>query len=217
MTVTPPAAARLAAMRRRRSVGALARSSRAARRTHGHRGRGEHVRQIAAADERRRQIDAPRGVDTRARAVDAAIDDASRARRRASMPNVTTRPRTRRARAIAVVVGVARRARDGVAPSRISAFASAIASTDAKEPEMRLADVRPHAHVRLGDAHQRADSPGVIHPSSTTAISGRCLSSMSDSGSPMWLLKFPRLRTRDTAPRETRSSLPSSWSCRRCR
>ena len=34
-------------------------------------------------------------------------------------------------------------------------------------------------------------SPAWFIPSSTTAISGRCLSSISDSGSPMWLLKLP--------------------------
>ena len=42
-------------------------------------------------------------------------------------------------------------------------MASAIASADAKKPEVRVADVRPDAHVRLGDADQRADFPGVIH------------------------------------------------------
>ena len=46
-------------------------------------------------------------------------------------------------------------------------------------------------------------------PSSITAISGRCLSSISDSGSPMWLFKFPRLRT--TRYRVARNSAVTSF------
>ena len=37
-------------------------------------------------------------------------------------------------------------------------------------------------------------SPAWFMPSSTTAISGRVVNSMSASGSPMWLFQFPRLR-----------------------
>src|SRR5438552_11227858 len=41
-------------------------------------------------------------------------------------------------------------------------------------------------------------------PSSTTAMSGRAVSSMSDSGRPMWLFKLPRFRiTRYFAPRNS--------------
>ena len=32
-----------------------------------------------------------------------------------------------------------------------------------EEAEVRLADVRPHTDIGLGDAHQRADLPGVVH------------------------------------------------------
>ena len=52
-------------------------------------------------------------------------------------------------------------------------------------------------------------SPVWFIPSSTTAISGRCLSSISDSGSPMWLLKFPRLRI--TRYRVARNSAVTSF------
>ena len=33
-----------------------------------------------------------------------------------------------------------------------------------KESQMRFADVGPHPYVRFGDAYQRADFAGVIHP-----------------------------------------------------
>ena len=101
-------------------------------------------------------------------ALDAAIDDRRWRGRRPSrsIPNVTTRPRN--ARDARGDRGRRRHWRPAAstasAPSRISAFASAMASSDAKKPEMRLADVRPHPDVRLGDAHQRADLAGVIHP-----------------------------------------------------
>ena len=39
-----------------------------------------------------------------------------------------------------------------------------MASSDAKNSEMGLADVRPHPYIRLSDANQRADFPGMIHP-----------------------------------------------------
>ena len=39
-----------------------------------------------------------------------------------------------------------------------------MSSSEPKNSEMRLADVRPHPDVRLGDAYQRADLSGVIHP-----------------------------------------------------
>ena len=51
----------------------------------------------------------------------------------------------------------------GAAPSKISALASAMASTEAKEAEVRFADVRPHTDIRFGDPDERADFSRVIH------------------------------------------------------
>ena len=57
-----------------------------------------------------------------------------------------------------------------------------------KQPEyLATMNLRTVAHAELKNIRG-------FMPNSTTAISGRCLNSMSDSGSPMWLFKLPRLR-----------------------
>ena len=91
------------------------------------------------------------------------------------MPNVTTRPGSAAPRAITrAIVGIGRRARSSrSAPSRISALASAIASTDAKKPrcasptlvQTRTSGSAMPTSVRI--------SPAWFMPSSTTATSGR--------------------------------------------
>ena len=84
------------------------------------------------------------------RRVDAERHDASGERaRRAAI--------TRGSSALATSTSSAR------ACSRISALASAIASADAKKPEVRVADVGPDADLRLGDADERADLARMIH------------------------------------------------------
>ena len=104
---------------------------------------------------------------------------------------------------------LATRTADGPAPSRISALASAIASSDAKKPRWASPTL---VQTRTSGSATRTSvliSPAWFMPSSTTAISGRRLSSMSESGSPMWLLKFPLLRT--TRYRAARNSAVISF------
>ena len=52
----------------------------------------------------------------------------------------------------------------GRASSVISALASAIASARSEESHVRVADVGPHADLRLRDANQRANLPWMVHP-----------------------------------------------------
>ena len=81
-----------------------------------------------------------------------------------SIPNVTTRPRNAPIRAaIRGSSALATSSVDAAAPSRIFGLRVGDRVERGEEAEMRFADVRPHADVRLGDAHQRADLPGVIH------------------------------------------------------
>ena len=164
------------------------------------RGRGQHVRQVAAADERSRELAlAAAGVATRA-TLPSTPRSSTRPRGRrpaATIPNVTTRPGNAATRAtIAVVVRIGdeqrvvrRRPRESP-PSRRRWPRPTRRSRDG--PRRRWS-----THARRARRSRRASriSPAWFIPSSTTAISGRRRRSMSDSGRPMWLFKFPRLRT----------------------
>ena len=102
----------------------------------------------------------------RAGAVDAAIRRRRVARTSASrsMPNVTTRPRNAPIRAaIRGSSALATSSVDGVGALEDLGLGVGDRVERREEAEVRLADVRPDPHVRLGDAHQRADLPGVIH------------------------------------------------------
>jgi hypothetical protein len=111
------------------------------------------------------------------------------------VPNVTTRPANPDVRAItrgssAFATSVVA----SVAPSRISAFASAIASGELKNPRCASPTF---VHTRTSGSASATSwliSPAWFIPSSTTATSGRARSSSSESGRPMWLLKLPGLR-----------------------
>ena len=218
MTVTPLASrTHLAAVRRRPQTPARLRRNRRQRHVEldRHRGRGQDVREVArgrpAASS---SSNAPRGVVTRALgAVDAAIDDGrSRARRRRGRCRTSRRGRRNddgprhdpSSSALATSSGRRRSRPRGSRPSR-----RRWRRRDPKKPRCASPTL---VHTRTSGSATRTSvliSPAWFIPSSTTAISGRCLSSMSDSGSPMWLLKFPRLRT--TRYRAARNSPVTSF------
>ena len=141
---------------------------------------------------------APRGVVMRAAipstprsATAVARTSASRSMPKVVMrpANFPVRPATRSSSALATS------SVDGEAPSKISALASAIASTDRKKPTCASPTL---VHTRTSGSAIPTSvliSPAWFIPSSTTAMSGRLRSSISDSGRPMWLFRFPRLRT----------------------
>ena len=131
-----------------------------------HRRRRQYVRQVRAADERRREVHlAARRRHARARSIDPAIDDRGRAhvgrpidpeRHDAAAESVQARRDQR-------IVGVrhehvllARAFEDLRLRVRDRADRR-------EEAEVRLAHVRPDAHVRLGNPHERADLPRVVH------------------------------------------------------
>ena len=96
-----------------------------------------------------------------------------------------------------------------VARSRTSAFASAIASTEAKCPTCASPTL---VHTRTSgsaSSTSRLISPAWFIPNSTTATSGRLRSSSSVSGRPMWLFRFPTLRY--TVCRVARNSAVASF------
>ena len=140
----------------------------------------------------------PRGVDTRACTPSIPRSTTAVAPTSASLsiPNVTTRPRNHAALAtMRSSSAFATSTEAAVAPSRISAFALAIPSTESKEPRWAsptLVQTRISGWAMLTSV---PISPAWLIPSSTTAISGRVVNSISDSGNPMWLFRFPRLRT----------------------
>ena len=208
----------LAAMVRRRAARPARAGDRrrAARRTPAPRPsrRARSTRLPRPSERRRRCRTSPRGVVTRApRAVEPAIDDVgarARRRRRRSRTsprgrrNAPTRAMIAASSALATSTSSARRAfedlRLGVG-DRVERR---------EEAEVRVADVGPHADVRLGDARPacgfpRRDSCPVRRPRSPAA----CRSSSSDSGRPMWLFKFPLLR--NTRYRAARNSAVTSF------
>ena len=158
----------LAAVRRRPQ---LRGSRRHARQRHaellGHRGRGEDVRQVGAAEQRRRHVHraAPRR-HARAGPLDAAIHNGARAhvgggrldpeRHHAAAERADPRGDPR-------IVGVGDEQRRRAGPLEDLGLGVGDRVERGEEAEVRFADVRPHADVRLGHAHQRADLPRVIH------------------------------------------------------
>ena len=125
--------------------------------------------EVAAADERRRRDRSRRAAST-TRALVPSIPR-STTRRRAHVGVAIDRRTSRRGRqtraaraAMRSSSALATSSVAGVAPSRISAFASAIASTDAKKPRCASPTF---VHTRTSGSamrDQRADFPGVIHP-----------------------------------------------------
>ena len=82
----------------------------------------------------------------------------------ASMPNVTTRPgNALGARHDPRVVGVGDEHVVGAGALEDLGLRVGDRVDRLEEPEMRVADVGPHAHVGLGDADQRADLARMIH------------------------------------------------------
>ena len=124
--------------------------------------------EVAAPDERRRRARTrPRGVVTRARVPSMPRSTTSVARTSAPRSIAERHRRARQTRRAAPRCGRRRRwrpaASTGVAPSRISALASAIASTDAKKPRCASPTL---VHTRTSGSatrDQRADLAGVIH------------------------------------------------------
>ena len=142
---------------------------------------GEDVREVPATDERRRRPRRCRAASSPARWCHRSRDRrrAMRARRRRDRCR-TSRPGRRNDATRAAIRGSSAFATSSVealAPSRISAFASAIASTEAKKPECASPTL---VHTRTSGSATRTSvliSPAWFIPSSTTAISGRCRSS----------------------------------------
>ena len=80
------------------------------------------------------------------------------------MPNVTTRPANApRARHHARIVGVGDEHVAGARLLQDLGLGVGDRVRGCEEPEVRVADVGPHADVRLGDADQRPDFAGMIH------------------------------------------------------
>ena len=81
-----------------------------------------------------------------------------------SIPNVTTRPANDDARAgdaLVISVGDKDHGRRGLFKNLRLCIGDVVNRSE--KPEVRLADVGPDAHVRLGHAHQPADFAGVVH------------------------------------------------------
>ena len=133
-------------------------------------GRGrEHVRQIAASEQRRfDDALAGRRRHARAHAVDAAVLDRRGADRRALSTVAEGHDPADERRAPAPSRADRLRCRPARVPasarSRISAFASAIASGDAKKPRCASPTFVHTRTSGVGNRDQRADLPGVIHP-----------------------------------------------------
>ena len=131
------------------------------------RGRRQDVRQVGAAEQRRRHVGASfRRRDARLHPVHAAVDDVGRTHVRVAIDperdHASREPR--QARDDARIIGVGdeqRRARRALENLRLCVGDRV---DRGEEADVRLADVRPHAYVGLGDADERADFPGVIHP-----------------------------------------------------
>ena len=77
----------------------------------------------------------------------------------------------------------------GSSPWKISALASAIASTEAKKSEMRRLDRRDHRDMRADQPGQRGDLAGMVHADLEDAEARvRAACAPGDSGTPEWLL-----------------------------
>ena len=133
-----------------------------------HRRRRQHVREVAesrAAASRRATLAG--GVrERRRRAVEAAVLDVTGADvGRGPIPNVTTRPANRSARAHDSRASSALATSTSSAPRLLEDLGLGVGDRvgGREEAQVRVADVGPHAHVGLGDADERADLPGVIH------------------------------------------------------
>ena len=193
MTVTPPAS--LTISPRREAFGADAAPVRAivasgTSKLDGDGRRRQHVRQVSAANERRHQIErAARRGRLRAHPIDATGVYRPRARTSASrsIPKVLVRPANAGTHAtMRSSSAFATSSVDALAPSKISALASAIASTDAKKPMCASPTFVQTRTSGFRRADQRPDFTRVIHPElDDTATSGRFRSSINDSGSPM--------------------------------
>ena len=139
----------------------------------------------------------PCGVrDVGGHAVEAAVlhVDARGRRPASSMPKVTT-PAGERAGARAITRGSSALATSrSSGPRLLEDLRLGVGDRVGRreEPQVRVADVRPDAHVRLGDADQRADFPGVIHAEldhrhvrpATAARAARAAGRCDCSGSP---------------------------------
>ena len=216
---SPRCGGRASALRARRRWRRAARRARARRRSRQARwkvARAEERRlqRAARAARRRRRVAAMPSRPRCSTSVRADVGPLRHAERHAR--GRRTQPRARITRGI-VGVGDEQVGRAG-ACSRISALASAMASADAKKPEVRVADVGPDAHVGLGDADQRADFTSVIHAELDHGdVRPRPQLEQRQRQADV-VVQVP-LVAEHAVPRrqELRGQLPSSSSCRRCR
>ena len=123
-----------------------------------------------------------------------------------SRPNQTTRPARRspmRRRRGSSPFSTA--TPPGARPSRISALASAIASTDVEELQVHRRHVRDHRHVGPRDVREgRAARPPPTCPAPAPPPCARRSRRSSVSGRPYWLLRLPSVLSTGPARREQR-------------
>jgi hypothetical protein len=131
-----------------------------------HRGSGEHVGEIATAEQRCVHLDLPCWrCHPRAHALHAAVLDIARANGRAVRQSEGHDTAGKRARSLhdSPIVGIADQHRRRVGALENLSLGVGDGIGGLKEPEVRIAYVRPHAHVGRGNVDERADLPGVIH------------------------------------------------------